>query len=333
MKILAFGEVMMRLMPSNYKKLQQVDSLEYLFTGTGVNVLSGLHQMGEEVYLTTVLPNNAVGKAACSKLQMLGINDSFIQYKGDHIGIYILETGFGKRASQVTYLNRKDSSFGLSTITDYNFSCLEEMDALCICGISLAISKNLREVTLQFIREAKKRNIKVIFDCNFRSSLWNEEDRHNVKDIYQEVLYQADIVFAGYKDATLLLEMEVDSSLTIKEQTISLLQQMCKKYTIDTVFGTTRFHEEKQYLQGYQITKDSATFSKKHVLDIYDRVGGGDGFASGAIYGYLHKLPKQELVEYATMSGVLAHTTYGDSPIVSKEEILEAMLENNDIKR
>ena len=172
MKILAFGEVMMRMMPSDYKTLTQVNELEFLFTGTGVNILSGLYQMGEDVSLLTRLPDNAVGKAASANIRKLGINDHYIVYGDNHIGIYFLEKGIGNRASQVTYLNRKDSSFGHSQLSDYDLSCLDGQDALHICGISLAMNNNVREVAFKLAKEAKRRGIKVIFDCNFRPSLW-----------------------------------------------------------------------------------------------------------------------------------------------------------------
>lgn len=331
MKILAFGEVMMRMMPSDYKTLTQVNELEFLFTGTGVNILSGLYQMGEDVSLLTRLPDNAVGKAASANIRKLGINDHYIVYGDNHIGIYFLEKGIGNRASQVTYLNRKDSSFGHSQLSDYDLSCLDGQDALHICGISLAMNNNVREVAFKLAKEAKRRGIKVIFDCNFRPSLWNENERKNVKSIYEDMLQLADIVFAGYKDATLLLEMNVDHNLPLKQQLELLLKQMCHDYHIEAILGTIR---QDETLSGYMMSKDVFTMSQEYSLTVYDRVGGGDGFAAGAIYGYLHNMPSAKLVDCATVSGVLAHTTYGDSPIVSREQIIDFM-ENgrSDIKR
>lgn len=331
MKILAFGEVMMRMMPSDYKTLTQVNELEFLFTGTGVNILSGLYQMGEQVSLVTRLPDNAVGKAASAHIRKLGIHDEHIVYGGNHIGIYFLEKGIGNRASQVTYLNRKASSFGESQLSDYDFSCLDEQDALHICGISLAMNENVREAAFAFVNAAKQRGIKVIFDCNFRPSLWNEDERKYVKDIYEQMLEKADIVFAGYKDATLLLGMSVDQNLPFEKQLEVLLKQMCQQYHIKTIFGTIR-HEDT--LSGYMMNQNQLTISPQYTLTVYDRVGGGDGFTAGAIYGYLHHMESQQLVTYATVSGVLAHTTYGDSPIVTKEQILD-YIENGkeDIKR
>lgn len=330
MKIVAFGEVMMRMMSPQYKTLTQVHTLEFLFTGTGMNVLSGLYQMGHEVYLVTRLPDHRVGKAASGEIRKLGIKDDYICYGGDHIGIYFLEQGIGNRASQITYLNRKDSSFCQSQISDYDLTCLDGKDALHICGISLAISSHLRDVVFAFVLEAKKRGMKVIFDCNFRSSLWSE-DKSQVKEIYEKILYLSDIVFAGYKDATLLLQIEAPQNLSDDEKLKNVLQIMCDKYQIETLFGTIRGEDQ---LRGYMVHCSNMIITPPMKLTIYDRVGGGDGFAAGAIHGYFSQMEPQQLIQYALTSGVLAHTTYGDSPILTQEDIQD-YLDNGtgDIKR
>lgn len=332
MKVLAFGEVMMRMMPPDYKTLAQSDELKYLYTGTGVNILSGLYQMGEEVYLCTTLPNNHVGKAAASNIRKLGIKDDYIGYNGNHIGIYFLEAGYGNRASRVTYLNRTESSFGKSTVNDYDLdSILDDKDILHICGISLALGKNTRDVALAFINKAKEKNIKIVFDCNFRPSLWNDVSHDEIKSIYEEVLTQVDIVFAGVKDAKLLLDLSCSSSLDEIDELNDLLKQMINKYNIEAILGTIR---SDKTIKGYLCLPDGLTLSNDYQLTIYDRVGGGDGFAAGAIHGILNHYDVTYLINYATVSGVLAHTTYGDSPVVSKDDI-ELYLENgsSDIKR
>lgn len=332
MKILAFGEVMMRMMPPDYKMLSQGDELKYLYTGTGVNILSGLYQMEEEVYLCTTLPDNAVGKAGASNIRKLGIKDDYISYHGDHIGIYFLEAGYGNRASKVTYLNRKASSFGQSQFTNYNLDqILEGKDVLHICGISLALGENTRQIALAFIKKAKEKKIKVVFDCNFRPSLWNDISHEEIKRIYEEVLDQADIVFAGYKDAKLLLDLTSPASLNAIDELTNLLQQMINKFDLEAILGTRR---DNNTIQGYLCNQAGLTLSKSYDLTIYDRVGGGDGFAAGAIYGILHQYDVDYLVNYAAVAGVLAHTTYGDSPLVSKEDIEEYLKNGScDIKR
>lgn len=323
MKILAFGEVMMRLMPPDYKLLTQTNNLEYLFTGTGVNVLSGLYRLGNEVYFSTVLPKNSVGYAAADHLRKLGINDKLISFKGDHMGMYFLEVGVGRRPSKVTYMNRRESSFGKSDIGDYDINkLLEDKDAVHICGISLALNSNTRNCAKMLAKEAKKRGIKVIFDCNFRPSLWNENERALAKDEYIEMLNLADVVFAGEKDAELLLEIECPSNLKEKEKLEYLIGKMRDIFSIDLILGTIRKGQgEEQQIQGYLLNENGLILSDLYDLIIYDRVGGGDGFAVGAIHTLLNDYADDDIVEFATCSGVLAHTTYGDSPIVSIEDI------------
>nr|SUY83493.1 carbohydrate kinase [Clostridioides difficile] len=111
MNILAFGEIMMRLSVPDYKFLTQTNELNYIITGTGLNILSGLKNFGYNTYMLTKLPNNNVGKASSANIRKLGVKDDFITYGGNHIGVYFLENGYGERPSEVTYLNRLNSSF------------------------------------------------------------------------------------------------------------------------------------------------------------------------------------------------------------------------------
>lgn len=323
MKILAFGEVMMRLMPPDYKLLTQTNNLEYLFTGTGVNVLSGLYRLGNEVYFSTVLPKNSVGYAAADHLRKLGINDKLISFKGDHMGMYFLEVGVGRRPSKITYMNRRESSFGKSNIDDYDIDkLLEGKDAVHICGISLALNSNTRNCAKTLAKEAKERGIKVIFDCNFRPSLWSDDERELAKAEYIEMLNLADIVFAGEKDAELLLEIECPQELNEEAKLEYLIGKMKEIFSIEVILGTIRKGKgEDQQIQGYLLNKNGIRFSKFYDLIVYDRVGGGDGFAAGAIHALLNNYNDEDIVEFATCSGVLAHTTYGDSPMVTIDDI------------
>jgi Sugar kinases, ribokinase family len=327
MKILALGEVMLRLMPPDYKQLSQVTTLEFLFSGTGLNILSGLHQMGDTSYLVTVLPNNNIGRAASCQIRALGINDTYIRYKSNHIGTYILEQGFGPRASTVTYLNRNESSFGISTLADFaNLDCLKDMDALHLCGITLALNERTRETAFAFARKAKELGIPIIFDCNFRPTLWNDKDKSKIKALYTEMLHLANIVFATEKDAELLLEFTAKNAKNTIDKREKLLKQMQDTFDIEAIFGTIRsIKKNKQYLQGFGVIKGTTTLSPTYLLEVYDRIGGGDAFAASCIHMYLQSEAIQTTVDFATASGVLGHTTYGDSPILSKTDILNFM--------
>lgn len=332
MKILAFGEVMMRLMVPDNKMLTQSEDLKYLFCGTGINVLSGLKNMGHKVYLSTKLPENNIGSAALGHIRKLGIDDSRICYGGNHMGMYFLEVGFGQRATEVTYMNRNMSSFGLSTIDDYNlYEILEGIDAIHICGISLALNKNTRYVAIKLAEKAKEKGVKVIFDCNFRPTLWSEEDIVKAKGEYEKMLNLADVVFAGEKDATLLLNIDDKFIKKGENRTFKLLDKMRNIYGIDIIFGTNRsiLSSGKQMIQGFRVDKEGFVCSKIYELSVMDRIGGGDGFAAGAIHTLITNMDRENSVNFATCSGVLAHTTYGDSPICNLKQINRMMSEDN----
>lgn len=162
MKILAFGEVMMRLTPPEYKMIEQTNTLDLSFNGTGVNILSGLARFGYDASLITQLPDNHVGKAASGFLRRLRIDDSMIGYNGDHIGLYFLEMGYGNRPSQVTYLNRLNSSFGESTMKDYDIDAAVEMsDIIHICGITLSLGEGTREAAVELAKKAHNKQEEV----------------------------------------------------------------------------------------------------------------------------------------------------------------------------
>lgn len=334
MKIVAFGEVMMRMMVPDHKLLTQSDTLEYLFTGTGVNILSGLSLMQEDCYLCTVLPDNRVGYAAAAAIRKTGIHDQFISYQGDHIGIYILEKGYGARPDKVTYLNRSASSFGTASVSDIDAEAvLDGMDALHICGIALAINESTRALALHLVRCAKAKGVTVIFDCNYRPSLWKDGTDQLVKQIYSEMLQMADVVFAGEKDATLMFGIQSKHKKNTNEYLNDVLSQLKEMFSIQTIAGTLR-DASANTLQGYTLQEHGFYLSKIHPLEIYDRIGGGDAFAAGFLHTYLNGEEPAMQIEFATCSGVLGHTTYGDSPVSSKQDILDYMqFGKSDIKR
>lgn len=313
MRFLAFGEVMLRLTCEPYKMLSQNPKLDMLFTGTGVNVLAGLYLLKHEGHLISALPDNAIGRAAAAQLRHLGIVDDLLIFEGNHIGCYFMEMGIAQRASQITYLNRSESAFNQA---HYDFEMLEEamrgFDAIHFCGISLAQNMMMANTVLKLAEKAKSLGLKVIFDCNYRPSLWTGKDEQTAQQLYQNMMDMADIAFVSSKDA-LHLGIAIEGK---KEQEI--LTAIWEKFHLEALFGTRRF--EHGY-QGYLIQNRNYVESRIYPLEIYDRIGAGDAFAAGALHGYFNGWKAEETIDFATASGVLAHSTYGDSPLLTLEEI------------
>jgi 2-dehydro-3-deoxygluconokinase len=319
--VYAFGEVMMRLEAPNFRKLEQTHSLDFSFSGTGVNVLSALSHFGHQTSLISKLPDNSIGQAAAAYLRTLGISLSSVVYGGDYLGMYFLERGFGPRPSKVTYTNRLESSFCQSNLEEYHLeSILDGASLIHFCGISLAVSEHTRKLTIEVAQRAKERGIMISFDCNYRSTLWKGYEE--ARPVYQKMLELSDICFMTEMDAIYLLEMhttETSRELQIED----LLPVVAKTYGIAAIAGTIRtIHStDSQTIKGFLVEGGKVTYSSAYPLQVLDRIGGGDGFSSGVLHGVLSGLASQETVDFAVGSGILAHTTYGDSPISTIEDI------------
>lgn len=322
MNILAFGEVMMRLTPPHYKLIEQTDTVDLSFTGSGVNLLSSLAHFGYETTLLTTLPANQVGRAAAGSLRKLGIRDHLIGYQGNHIGLYFLEMGYGNRPAEVTYLNRLASSFGESTIVDYDLDkALNHAEIVHICGIALMLSEGTREVAFALAEKAHQLGKKVCFDFNYRPSL-NEANGHEwVKAQFERILPHCDLVIGGIRDLVELLDLpDALATATEIERLEEVSLRFIKKYEIRDFAGTIREKEGKNLgIRGFLRRNEQFSVSSVFDLAIYDRIGTGDAYGAGIITGLIEEWDSQKTVTFATSNAVLTHTTFGDSPLVRKE--------------
>ncbi|MBK0295671.1 sugar kinase [Bacillus megaterium] len=332
----AFGEVMMRLQVPGYELLSQSSTLNYSFSGTGVNVASALSRFGYKGHLVSTLPSNAVGDAAVSYLQKLGITDSFITRGGNYIGMYFLENGFGARSSRVTYSNRLESSFNRAFEEAYKFKEIaKQIDIIHFCGITLAMNDSVRNHMKLLAQAVKATGGTVVFDCNYRPSLWGDDGYEKAKSHYEEMLHLADIVMMNEKDAMFVLNMETEKK-DRTEQLMDLIPTVAEKYDISVIAGTHRSINDNNThsLRAYIFKNQEFTFSKTLTFSVYDRIGAGDAFTSGIIYGELEGFSPEKTVLFAATAGMLAHTTVGDTPMSSKDDIIRAMTEAvNDVER
>ncbi|MFD0828865.1 sugar kinase [Neobacillus sp. M.A.Huq-85] len=334
-KIVAFGEVMMRLQVPGYELLTQANTLQYSFSGTGVNVASAMTKLGYDGYLVTKLPDNPLGDAAISFLQRLGIRRDFISRGGKYVGMYFLENGFGQRASRVTYTNRLESSFNTAHVSDYDLDLIaESTDIIHFCGITLAMTDQVRESMKILAKKVKEKGGLVCFDCNYRPSLW-DGGYTKAKPHYEEMLDLADIVMMNEKDAMFILGMETEKN-SKEEQLIELIPKVAEKYRIQTIAGTHRAinRDNTHSLRGYMFKKGSFIFSENISFSVYDRIGAGDAYTSGILHGELAGFPAEKTVQFAAAAGMLACTIVGDTPMSTETEILSAMAGTiEDIKR
>ena len=328
-RVLAFGEVMLRIAMDNYQLLEQTKDARLNFTGTGLNVLSGVSHFGHKTSLLTQLPDNRLGEAAKAEMRKLGIADDLVKQAGHHMGIYILEQGFGNRPAEVTYLDRIHSSFGISRWSDLEIEDgLENHDLVHICGISLILTEETREAAFRIAEQAKTSGKLVCFDFNYRPSLNTEHDNQWLREQYQRILPFTDIVIGSKRDLIELLRLDQEVGSDNFEE---LCHFFTKTYQIDYFVGTERSRQDNQrYIRGLVYSQEQLVYSAEYPVYIFDRVGTGDAFAAGIIVAVLEGWPIAKMVEFATASSVLAHTTLGDSPMVTRKQV-ELFIENQTI--
>lgn len=318
MKVLAVGEVMMRLTPPSYKLIEQTDNLDLSFSGTGLNILSGLARNGISTSILTNVPNNSVGDAAKAYTRRLGVSDTFVNQVGNHIGIYFLEVGYGNRPSQVTYLNRDESAFCVEdTSTKLIDEAIISHDIVHVCGIALSTSEKSRKLILDVVKRAVKNNKIIIFDFNFRPSLNQGIEMQRLLEDYQFILKSSTIVFGNKLD---LSKLYASPKLDENE----LLKQFFIDYPNIKLFcGTSKSKDNKIYATIH--TKERSIKSSEKELTIFDRIGTGDSYAFGIIYGFIKNWNLEKSIEFAVTASELAHTTFGDSSVLSEGFITKYM--------
>ena len=334
-KILTFGEIMLRLSTPDYSTINQTQSFLVNYGGGEANVAVALAHMGHKTYFMSKLPPNQLGDGAITHLKSHGVDTTYVVRGSTTIGIYFLETGFGGRPSKVIY-NRKHSA--ITRISEDEFDWDEIFSSATwfhLSGITLALGERVRKVALRAVKEAKKHNVPVSFDFNYRSKLWTVEE---ARPVFKQFMNYVNIVFASFYDANTILEIPLDKGLedkTLSEKRRNVFPKMIKKYKLDYIFGTDRvvYTATDNSLAGYYFWLKGEELSWELTepirFNIYDRIGGGDAFASGVIHGLLKDYHNPAYaVRYGLNTSVLKHTIYGDASTMSCEDIETFMAAN-----
>lgn len=334
-KILTFGEIMLRLSTPDYSTINQTQSFLVNYGGGEANVAVALAHMGHKTYFMSKLPPNQLGDGAITHLRSHGVNTDYVVRGSTTIGIYFLETGFGGRPSKVIY-NRKHSA--ITRISEDEFDWDEifgDATWFHLSGITLALGERVRKVALRAVKEAKKHKVPVSFDFNYRSKLWTVEE---ARPVYKEFMNYVNIVFASFYDANTILEIPLDAGFedkSLSEKRRDVFPKMIKKYNLQYIFGTDRvvYTATDNSLAGYYFklidNELSWELTEPIRFNIYDRIGGGDAFASGVIHGLLKDYNNPAYaVRYGLNTSVLKHTIYGDASTMSCEDIETFMAAN-----
>ena len=327
MRVLTFGEIMLRLRAPGHERLFQSNTLEATFGGGEANVAVSLANYGMEVQYLTVLPDNSIGDECVKQLRAFGVDTRKIQRGPGRMGIYFLETGANQLPSKVVY-DRANSAIALAKPGDIDWdAAFEDVDWFHITGITPAVSETAMELSLQSVKAAKEKGVTVSCDLNYRKNLWKYGK--NVTEVMSELAKYIDICVANEEDVQkclgIAIDVDVASGRLDTERYKALSDKVMAAYpNIQMVAGPLRSSHSADWNDWAAYYNDGDNFyvSKKYEIhDIIDRVGGGDSFAGGLIYGLSHYDAKEEALEYAVAASCLKHSIIGDFNRVSVSDV------------
>lgn len=318
MKVLSFGEVLLRLAAPGYTKLFQKDSLDSTFCGGEANVAVSLAIFGLDSEFLTKLPANEVGNAAVNSMRQFGVNTDKIVYGNGRMGLYYLEKGASQRPSKVIY-DRAYSAISLAGEEDFDWdNIFEGVDWFHWTGINPALSDILAEINLKACKKAKKKGITISCDLNYRGKLWSPE---KAQSIMPEMLKYVDVCIANEEDAEKALGLKAEGSDTGNAQInkagyVKIAEMIHSLYGCKYIATTLR-KSHSASINGwgamlYDTNAAEAYFSREYEIQLVDRVGGGDSFAAGLIYGLSVGMAPQKVIEFATAASCLKQTIEGD---------------------
>lgn len=330
-KVVTFGEIMLRLKSPAYERLFQSPSLEATFGGGEANVSVSLANYGMETAFVTVLPTNDVGNACIRELRGFGVDTTKIVRKDGRMGIYYLETGAVQRPSKVIY-DRAGSAIAEAKPGDIDWDkAFEGATWFHLTGITPAISQGAADLSLEAVKAAKAKGIHVSCDLNYRKNLWKYGKK--ASEVMRELAKYVDVAIANEEDVQKSLEITVDVNVESGEldrkKYKALGNKVLESYPNMKCIAITLRESHSADWNGWAAClndgKDFYVSKKYEIRDIIDRVGGGDSFAGGLIYGLNNYEDKQSALEFAVAASCLKHSVIGDFNRVGVSDVEKLM--------
>lgn len=316
--LLALGEVLLRLSPPSNERLVRGDIFEKQVGGAELNVLSGVSLLGLRTGMISKLPDNELGTYAKNKIRFYGVSDDFLRYdsgRDARLGVYYYENGAHPRKPRVVY-DRMYTSINKLRISEFKDSLFQSARCFHTSGITLALSPACRKTCMEMIRRFKESGTLISFDVNFRSNLWTGSE---ARCCIEELLPYVDIFFCSEDTAHLTFE----KTGTLRE----IMRQFTCEYPISVVASTRRtVHSPKRHTFTSVIySAETGLFYEEapyRNIEIVDRIGSGDAYVSGVLYGLLSE-PGSYLraLEFGNAASALKNTVPGDLPLSDFSEV------------
>ena len=327
MKIVTFGEIMLRLNPEGYLRFVQADRFEATYGGGEANVAVSLANYGHDAAFVTKVPDNPIGQAAVNECRRYGVDTSMIVRGGPRLGIYFAEKGASQRASKVVY-DRAGSSMALAKRGDFDWAkILKGAKWFHFTGITPALGGECPALCLDALKYCRAHRITVSCDLNYRGKLWTKAEAGKVM---AKLVPYVDVLIANEADAADVFGIvgegsDVESGKLNKAGYVSVAEQLvrrfgCKKVAITLRTSRSAFDNLWAGML-YDAKRREACFSKEYALHIVDRVGGGDSFGGGLIHSLIGGRGTQAAIEFAVAASALKHSIEHDFNHVSAAEV------------
>ncbi|MEN3184601.1 MAG: sugar kinase [Atribacterota bacterium] len=313
MKVVAFGEIMLRLTPPGFTRLVQAETFEATYGGTEANVCAFLAQMGIATSFVTRLPQNPLGEAALWHLRRFGVGVEHIVFGGERLGVYFFERGVACRPGKVVY-DRKYSSFATAKREDFPWGrILEDAVWFHTSGITPALGGELPAILCEALQVAKQRGLTTSLDVNYRETLWSPEE---AQATLVPLLPCIDILIGNVSHLCRVFGVT-------EEEPLAIAASLAERYGIRTVVITRREGTSARVnrVSAMVYEKGEVYSEGPQEVEIVEGIGGGDCFTGGFIFGTLRGLPLKERLTFALAALCLKHTVLGDFGVLRFEEI------------
>jgi 2-dehydro-3-deoxygluconokinase len=335
-RVVTLGEILLRLKSPRFERLFQSPRLEATFGGGEANVAVSLAHFGLDAVFVTVLPTNAIGEAALAELRRHNVDTSYILRRGERLGIYFLEGGADQRPSVVLY-DRDHSSITEAGPGAFDWdNIFEGASWFHISGITPALSQSTADLSRHAVQVAKERGVIVSCDYNYRSKLWKYGA--NAATVMRDLVHFADVVIAGEDDCRHALGMPLeikagDAQVRSAESKPDRYEKLCRQMfesfpnlsyqalTLRESHSASHNSWSAYLFNGRQFFA-SASYELAHIVD---RVGGGDSFAAGLIYGLATNMGDEQALNFGVAASALKHTIPGDLNLVTPAEVRQLM--------
>lgn len=325
--LLSLGELLLRLSPPTNDRLVRGDTFKKQVGGAEMNVAVGASLLGLHTGVITKLPSNDMGNFIKNKIRSYGISDDYFVYdhsSGARLGLYYYEYGAYPRKPKVIY-DRKNSSFYSISEQDFTDEMYKATTCFHTTGITLALCPETRKTAIDMMKRFKATGTIISFDVNFRGNLWTGDE---AEACIKEILPFVDIFFCSEDTAKLTFH----KTGTAKE----MMKSFTKEYPISIVASTQRIvHSPKSHTFGsviYDASRDTYYEEEPYRnIDVIDRIGSGDAYIAGALYGLLSSGGDcMKAVQYGNATAAVKNTIPGDLPTSDLEEINTIIKEHND---